>query len=1068
MEIKLKSEKEKNEENDYILKCNEKQEIKISTTEKNKENQISKKENKNIKIKLIYNNIKNIYINKIQVIKYLLIFIILNHFYFIYSLLNSELNKKNKIITFYSYEVTLKVKGTGNKHILYSNYRCPSEVFLDSESTGRGNRDDCHIINIRDQNTKIKIVWNNINIYSISEMFYGCSDIIKIDMSKFNTSLVTNMYNMFASCTSLSSLIVSNFDTRKVQTFERMFYQCASLTSINLESFTNPSATSLAYLFYDCKNLEYINIKNIEEKKNLNLDNMFYNIPPNAVICLSSCPPPTNFIISEMDIIKIEAKVSWEGFEWNKFVISYGLQNLENPENSNKIYVTDKRNYTFTNLTANKRYDIYIKTDCDSKYSYWIGPLLISFESYNMRHSGTYSINTCSKVIYDSGGPKRNYDNNDNSALYIYPETSNKFLYITGIVNTERNYDILHIKNRTGDNIKLLNQYSGYINIPLIVIYEGHFILEFTSDSSNTYPGFQLTVGCIIYSPQTIYSLIKDKRCYKISCDKNWKNIQNISVSCVSDCKLTSNKYQYRGKCYNSCPEGTVNKDYFCYLKSVNESCEIYTKESELENSCLKCRKDYYTIFNDKNNFIHCYKNNSLEKYYLDNNDLLFKPCFIACKTCDQYGTIENSNCLSCDASYYQKYEDTLKEETYKKCYQKIDGYSLYNNQYFIKVKCYKTSYLCLKEGDANKHNCKKCNKDYPYELMISSEFNCYKKCEFDFYSDGEKEELFCNPDNNCKNYFNEIKSENSQCIYDCNKFPNYLLENDQNYIYLYPDKKSNINTEKEYYCNIYNKSNNLYYATKKCILKCALFQIDSKTYILNSKNVGIKDVEAEQKMVDHIKKEMINYSDFFEIDKKEYIIIQGVKTNLTITKSKINSQSGKSNIDLGKCETELKTIYNISDNESLYILKMDVEQDKYKIPKIQYEVYYSLNNETKLTQLNLSICENIDMDLYLHVGLNGNLDQYIPGSDFYNDICTTFTSENGTDLTISGRKKYYITNKLAICEENCIFVRYDRTGDNIICPCKVKTDFVQNISLNKFDEEELYKSFTDFYNFYC
>ena len=409
-------------------------------------------------------------------------------------------------------------------------------------------------------------------------------------------------------------------------------------------------------MFYRCENLEYINIKNFDEKDNMNIDEMFDNIPPNAVICFLSCLPPKNFIIDSMNTAKVT--ISWEENEYNKFIISYGLQNLSNPNDGDKINITDRTSYTFTNLNSNQKYNIYIKTDCESKSSYWLGPLLISFESYNMAGAGTNSIITCSKVIYDSGGPSRNYVNNENSELRIYPQSTNKLLYITGFVYTERNSDILSIYNGK-DNLKyysLLGKYSGYINVPLSVINEGYFTLKFTSDSGNTYPGFQLTVGCIIYSQPTIYSLIKDKRCFKISCDDNWKNIQIVSVSCIQNCQLTSTKYQYRGICYNRCPEGTVDirNNYFCYLENVAESCESYSLASELENACLKCKNGYYTIFNDinnKNDFIHCYKNNSLEKYYLDNNDLLFKPCNKACKTCELSGTTQNSNCLSCDTS---------------------------------------------------------------------------------------------------------------------------------------------------------------------------------------------------------------------------------------------------------------------------------------------------------------------------------------------------------------------------------------------------------------------------------
>ena len=106
-------------------------------------------------------------------------------------------------------------------------------------------------------------------------------------------------------------------------------------------------------------------------------------------------------------------------------------------------------------------------------------------------------------------------------------------------------------------------------------------------------------------------------------------------------------------------------------------------------------------------------------------------------------------------------------------------------------------------------------------------------------------------------------------------------------------------------------------------------------------------------------------------------------------------------------------------------------------------------------------------MNIYIPLKLEGDLDLYVPNSDFYNDICTTFTSEKGTDLTISERKKYYIENKMAICEEGCVFVEYNKTSGNVECSCKIKTDFVESISQNNFNDKELFKSFTDFYNIF-
>ena len=100
--------------------------------------------------------------------------------------------------------------------------------------------------------------------------------------------------------------------------------------------------------------------------------------------------------------------------------------------------------------------------------------------------------------------------------------------------------------------------------------------------------------------------------------------------------------------------------------------------------------------------------------------------------------------------------------------------------------------------------------------------------------------------------------------------------------------------------------------------------------------------------MVENIKEEITNGLDTSGINKGDDIIIQEKDITVTITntdnqKNEMNTKSNTTTIDLGECETKLKKVYNISQNESLYILKMDVKQEGYKIPKIQYEVYYPL-----------------------------------------------------------------------------------------------------------------------------
>ena len=63
-------------------------------------------------------------------------------------------------------------------------------------------------------------------------MFRGCKSLTSLDVSKFNTSNVTNMNWMFYECKSLTSLDVSNFNTSNVTDMSKMFYNCANLKTI--------------------------------------------------------------------------------------------------------------------------------------------------------------------------------------------------------------------------------------------------------------------------------------------------------------------------------------------------------------------------------------------------------------------------------------------------------------------------------------------------------------------------------------------------------------------------------------------------------------------------------------------------------------------------------------------------------------------------------------------------------------------------------------------------------------------------------------------------------------------
>ena len=89
-------------------------------------------------------------------------------------------------------------------------------------------------------------------------MFYNCSGLTSLDVSKFDTQNVTSMGSMFSGCSGLTSLDVSKFDTKNVTDMGSMFSGCSGLTSLDMSNFNTQNVMSMSYLFKNCSNLQTI------------------------------------------------------------------------------------------------------------------------------------------------------------------------------------------------------------------------------------------------------------------------------------------------------------------------------------------------------------------------------------------------------------------------------------------------------------------------------------------------------------------------------------------------------------------------------------------------------------------------------------------------------------------------------------------------------------------------------------------------------------------------------------------------------------------------------------------
>ena len=134
----------------------------------------------------------------------------------------------------YNSYITLKINKKGNIKIIRSYDSFIFPFLIQINGINQSNNDSFQYFEST-ENT-VKLFWEN-HLRSTSHMFYGCSDIVEIDLSHFDSSHVTDMSRMFEECSSLISLDLSNFNTSLIESLYYMFSGCSSLISINLYHF---------------------------------------------------------------------------------------------------------------------------------------------------------------------------------------------------------------------------------------------------------------------------------------------------------------------------------------------------------------------------------------------------------------------------------------------------------------------------------------------------------------------------------------------------------------------------------------------------------------------------------------------------------------------------------------------------------------------------------------------------------------------------------------------------------------------------------------------------------------
>ena len=248
------------------------------------------------------------------------------------------------------------------------------------------------------------------------------------------------------------------------------------------------------------------------------------------------------------------------------------------------------------------------------------------------------------------------------------------------------------------------------------------------------------------------------------------------------------------------------------------------------------------------------------------------------------------------------------------------------------------------------------------------------------------------------------------------------------------------------------------------------------------SKNISSREFDKINRTFTILSNLIIHKNiDYFKDD----ILFKGKDAifQLTTTENqeKANPNSETSIIDLGECEKIIKR--NISHEEDptpLIILKIDIKKSEMKTKVVEYEVY----NPYTRKKINLDICSNtkitvlspVDLtneETSLYDNLNGQgYELFDANNSFYQDFCTQYTSQNGTDVILIDRKTYFYDENAILCENICKYGGVNTKTKKAHCQCNVKTkvDFDANYFYADKFLEGFYKveNYTNYQVLFC
>ena len=538
--------------------------------------------------------------------------------------------------------------------------------------------------------------------------------------------------------------------------------------AISLLDFKYPSAISLlnqnvfvveqkGIFVYDkqLKNIIYFHpFKNSNDRISVDkLSKVVIKFKANYIICLIN--GKIFFFDQEGKELLLEQQVIWETYDYPALIPITALN-----EPNNYYYVITY--FIETNIPPNiytyKQKLILYKIDTYTKSNTPINDLTIN----NMT-------NIFSNTSYDflNQGLTCEYMQNDNEQYLVcffiikYDNDtvlSNNYFEITfNSINLINKFNSTYSVNITNDVVQMQSVLNEDRTISFVCLlfssgniecYKFHFVND-TVDTDDFYNETSTINNCKNFAYGLKLNYYPNGQTTSLSCidsnyniqirlfNKSFDEINNItqfnqcnSIQYIyghSIIKLDSGYYIISDiKCDNfkRCVEpleGELSTNEIVPCNDT-EKCQTCSLESLSKNLCIQCNeeKNYHYLnaypYKERGKFIDCVNTTEIPpKFYFNEQNLDYEPCYMTCASCEYGGNSEENNCTSCDmVNYIPNPEEDNSNNCVVKC------------RYFYYIE--RNIYLCT--------DIPSC----PEEHNFMYNWECFKECP----DNTEVNDLFC------------------------------------------------------------------------------------------------------------------------------------------------------------------------------------------------------------------------------------------------------------------------------------------------------------------------------------